>query len=209
MFFKLFLLFAVIPVIEIAILVKVGTIIGALPTILLVIATAAIGAYLVRLEGLSIMTRIQKNRSEGIFPAEELMDGALVLVAGAVLLTPGLITDCLGFLLVFPPTRRFFKGFASSFVKGRMVIGKPGGSTSGFGGGFGSYGGPGGGPGFGGFGGAGTGGSPGSRSTRRSVPSYDVEAEVVDEEGDDDSDDTTATESEWENPNDEGKKGGR
>ncbi len=203
MFFKLFLLFAVIPVIEIAILVKVGTIIGALPTILLVIATAAIGAYLVRMEGLSIMTRIQKNLSQGVFPAEELMDGALVLVAGAVLLTPGIITDCLGFLLVFPPTRQLFKGVARSFVKGRMVM--TGGGKSGFGGGFGGFGGgPSGGPGFGGFGGAGTGGSPGSRSSRRSVPSYDVEAEVVDEENNDDSGDTTA-EGEWENPPKKGK----
>ena len=72
MFFKLFILFALIPVIELAILIKVGSIIGIGYTILLVIGTAMIGAYLVRLEGLNIMLRFQKNISEGIFPAEEI-----------------------------------------------------------------------------------------------------------------------------------------
>ena len=83
-----------------------GSIIGVGYTVLLVIGTAMIGAYLVRLEGLNIMTRFQKNMNEGIFPAEEIFDGAMVLVSGALLLTPGLVTDIFGFLLVFPPSRK-------------------------------------------------------------------------------------------------------
>ena len=119
MFFKLFILFAIIPVIELAILIKVGSIIGVGYTILLVIGTAMIGAYLVRLEGLNIMLRFQKNMSEGIFPAEEIFDGAMVLVSGALLLTPGLMTDVTGFALVFPPSRKVIKGYLKSFVKSR------------------------------------------------------------------------------------------
>ena len=98
---------------------KVGSIIGVGYTILLVIGTAMIGAYLVRLEGLNIMLRFQKNMSEGIFPAEEIFDGAMVLVSGALLLTPGLMTDITGFLLVFPPSRKVIKGYLKSFIKAR------------------------------------------------------------------------------------------
>jgi UPF0716 protein FxsA len=119
LFFKLFILFAIIPVIELAILIKVGSIIGVGYTILLVIGTAMIGAYLVRLEGLNIMLRFQKNMSEGIFPTEEIFDGAMVLVSGALLLTPGLVTDVTGFALVFPPSRKVIKGYLKSFVKAR------------------------------------------------------------------------------------------
>jgi UPF0716 protein FxsA len=119
LFFKLFILFALIPVIELAILIKVGSIIGVGYTILLVIGTAMIGAYLVRLEGLNIMLRFQKNMSEGIFPTEEIFDGAMVLVSGALLLTPGLVTDTVGFALVFPPSRKVIKGYLKSFVKAR------------------------------------------------------------------------------------------
>ena len=119
MFFKLFFLFALIPVIELAILIKVGSFIGVGYTILLVIGTAMIGAYLVRLEGFNIMTRFQKNMSEGIFPAEEIFDGAMVLVSGALLLTPGLVTDIVGFLLVFGPSRGVIKGYLKGYVRAR------------------------------------------------------------------------------------------
>lgn len=119
MFFKLFFLFALIPVIELAILIKVGSFIGIGYTILLVIGTALVGAYLVRLEGFNIMTRFQRNMSEGRFPAEEIFDGAMVLVSGALLLTPGLVTDLFGFLLVFPPSRGVIKGYLKKYVRAR------------------------------------------------------------------------------------------
>ena len=106
MFFKLFFLFALIPVIELAILIKVGSFIGVGYTILLVIGTAMVGAYLVKLEGLNIMLRFQKNMSEGIFPTEEIFDGAMVLVSGALLLTPGLVTDITGFLAGIPAIKK-------------------------------------------------------------------------------------------------------
>ncbi|GBD96365.1 MAG TPA: FxsA family protein [Nitrospirae bacterium] len=117
MFFKLFLIFSLIPVIELALLIKVGSLIGALNTIIIVILTAIIGAYLVRLEGLGVMYRIQKNMQEGIFPAEELINGAMILVAGAMLLTPGFFTDIIGFLMVFPVSREYIKKIASRYIR--------------------------------------------------------------------------------------------
>ncbi len=109
MFFRLFLLFTLLPVIELAILIKVGTVIGTLNTITLVIGTAVVGSFMVRKEGIGVVYRFQRNMREGIFPAEELIDGAMVLVAGALLVTPGFVTDIIGFLLVFPVSRRRIK----------------------------------------------------------------------------------------------------
>ena len=120
MFFKLFLIFSLIPVIELALLIKVGSLIGALNTIIIVILTAIIGAWLVRMEGLGVMYRIQKNMQEGIFPAEELINGAMILVAGAMLLTPGFFTDIIGFLMVFPVSREFIKKIARRYIKKKI-----------------------------------------------------------------------------------------
>ncbi len=123
MFFKLFIVFALIPMIELALLIKIGSIIGTQYTILIVILTAVIGAYMVKLEGLGIVYRIQKNMNEGVFPGEELIDGMMVLVAGAVLLTPGFFTDILGFLLVFPFTRKYIKGIVVRYIKSKTSSG--------------------------------------------------------------------------------------
>ncbi|RMF96900.1 MAG: FxsA family protein [Candidatus Schekmanbacteria bacterium] len=117
MFFKLFLLFTIVPIIELAILIKAGTIFGVFNTIAIVIITAIAGAYLVKLEGLNVLYRIQENISNGIFPAEELLDGLLIFIAGALLLTPGFVTDILGFLMVFPPTRRILKEIIKKYIK--------------------------------------------------------------------------------------------
>ncbi len=121
MFGKLLLLFLIIPVIELALLIKIGTMIGTLNTILIVIFTAFIGAYLVKTEGLNVMQRFQGNLNRGIFPAEEIFDGAIILVAGALLVTPGVITDFVGFVLVIPPSRAIVKKFIRKFVEKRFV----------------------------------------------------------------------------------------
>lgn len=124
MFFKLFLIFAVIPVIELALLIKVGSIIGTMNTISIVILTAVIGAYMVRLEGLGVMSRIQANMQEGIFPAEELIDGMMILLAGALLLTPGFFTDVIGFFMVIPVSRNFLKRIARRYIEKKMSSGE-------------------------------------------------------------------------------------
>jgi UPF0716 protein FxsA len=106
---KLFLLFAVIPVIEIYVLVSVGSVIGSLNTVALVLLSAFVGAWLARQQGLSTMLRVRASLQQGIMPAEEILDAVLIFVAGAVLLTPGFVTDALGLLILFPPTRIRFK----------------------------------------------------------------------------------------------------
>lgn len=106
---KLFLIFALIPVAEIYVLVSVGSVIGVLPTIALVLATALAGAYLAREQGTAIVQRIRENLAQGFMPAEELMDGLLVFLAGMGLITPGFLTDLAGLLLLFPLTRGMFK----------------------------------------------------------------------------------------------------
>ena len=109
MLLKLFLCFTLIPVIELYLLIKIGTVIGGFNTILLVILTGFLGAWLARLEGLNTMMKLRTNLQQGIMPAEELIDAVIILVAGIVLLTPGLITDVFGLLLLWPVTRNKFK----------------------------------------------------------------------------------------------------
>ncbi len=120
MFFRLFLLFTIIPVIELTILIKIGTLIGTLNTVILVLFTAMAGAYLVRMEGLGVIYRFQQNMQEGRFPAEEILDGAMILVAGALLVTPGVATDIIGFLLVFPSSRRMIKISLRRYIERRI-----------------------------------------------------------------------------------------
>jgi len=109
MFLKLFLAFTLIPVVELYLLIKVGSVIGALNTILLVILTGASGAYLARLQGLQTMFRVRARLQQGEMPAEDLLDALIILAAGIVLLTPGFLTDIAGLLLLLPVTRRKFK----------------------------------------------------------------------------------------------------
>ncbi len=120
MFFKLFLIFAVIPVVELALLIKVGSVIGTLNTIIIVILTAIVGAYMVKLEGMVVMYRVQENMQQGIFPAEELINGMMILMAGALLLTPGFFTDVIGFLMVFPVSRGVIKRITARYIKKRI-----------------------------------------------------------------------------------------
>jgi len=105
MFLRLLLLFTVVPLLELFILVKLGNLVGVGPTIALVILTGVLGAWLARVQGLGVVRRLRSELAEGHLPAEAVIDGLLILVAGAVLLTPGLITDTVGFVLLVPPGR--------------------------------------------------------------------------------------------------------
>lgn len=102
----LFLLFLTIPLVEIYLLIKVGGVIGAPMTIFLVVFTAVLGAWLLRIQGFSTLRRIQQTLNQGGLPAVELLEGALLLVAGALLLTPGFFTDAIGFACLVPAFRR-------------------------------------------------------------------------------------------------------
>jgi UPF0716 protein FxsA len=101
-----FLLFLLVPLLEIWLLIKVGSIIGALPTIGLVLLTAALGAALARHQGLATLQRLQSTLARGEAPAIEMMEGVLLLIGALLLLTPGFFTDALGFACLIPPLRR-------------------------------------------------------------------------------------------------------
>ena len=122
MLFKLFLFFTIIPIIELAILIKAGSVIGTLNTIIIVVITGLTGAYMVKLEGIGVMYRIRANLSQGIFPADDLIDGLMIFVAGAFLLTPGFITDTAGFIMVFPFSRNIVKSIVKRNLKERLSI---------------------------------------------------------------------------------------
>lgn len=102
----LFAVFLVVPLLEVWLLVTVGGFIGVGWTIFLVVLTAVIGAALVRAQGMSTLARSQELLRRGELPAAELLEGVTLLVAGALLLTPGFFTDAIGFLLLVPPLRR-------------------------------------------------------------------------------------------------------
>jgi len=99
-------IFLVIPVIEIYFLIKVSEIIEVFPTIILVLLTAVIGAGLLRQQGISTLSRLQNNLGQGKLPAQEIIEGVLLAVGGALLMTPGFVTDTIGFLCLFPFSRK-------------------------------------------------------------------------------------------------------
>ena len=102
----LFLLFLIIPVAEIYLLITVGGVIGAFPTVFLVVFTAVLGAWLLRIQGFSTIARLRSTMDQGGIPAMEMVEGAVLLVSGALLLTPGFFTDAIGFLCLIPTFRR-------------------------------------------------------------------------------------------------------
>ena len=105
-FYILLLLFIVVPVAEIMLLIDIGGAIGPFRTILIVIFTAILGAYLVRQQGFATLYKVQEEMNAGRVPALQMAEGVLLLFAGAVLLTPGFITDAVGFTLLIPAVRR-------------------------------------------------------------------------------------------------------
>jgi len=106
---RLFLLFTVVPLLELYILIKIGGYIGAFPTVGLVVLTALLGFVLARFEGLRKLQQIKRSLSLGIVPAEEMLDGVLIFVGGVLLIIPGVLTDLFALILLIPYTRTIFK----------------------------------------------------------------------------------------------------
>jgi UPF0716 protein FxsA len=109
MFLRLLLLFSLVPLAEIALLIEVGRRIGLPATLALVLLTAAAGAALARRQGMAVLRSINDDLSRGQLPAVGLMDGALVLIGGILLVTPGFLTDTAGLLLMVPAVRRWLR----------------------------------------------------------------------------------------------------
>ncbi len=101
----LFVLFVGVPILEIAAFIKIGEAIGLVPTLLGCVVTAVIGAFLVRLQGFGVLRDVQMKMARNELPVSELAHGAMILVAGVLLMTPGYVTDAMGFLLLAPPVR--------------------------------------------------------------------------------------------------------
>ena len=106
---KLLVVFLTVPLVEIILFIEIGSRIGTWTTLLIVALTAILGATLAHREGLKTWWRIQEKLYSGLMPDEELLDGLLILLAGVVLLTPGFLTDAIGFLLLYPGTRQAIK----------------------------------------------------------------------------------------------------
>ncbi|MGZ4161281.1 MAG: FxsA family protein [Neobacillus sp.] len=114
----LLLLIIIIPAMDIGLLLFSGKTIGVWPTLIFIILTGVIGAYLAKREGLQTIRRAQEQLRIGQIPGEAVLDGICILIGGTLLLTPGFITDLVGFLMLFPPTRKLFKFFMkNSFRK--------------------------------------------------------------------------------------------
>lgn len=116
-------LFVVVPLIELALLIWLGQWMGVMPTVLLVAVTGVLGAWLARTQGVQALTRLQEEMARGELPGKALMDGAAILVGGTLLLTPGVLTDVLGFALLIPPTRSLLQKWALAGLKRRVEAG--------------------------------------------------------------------------------------
>ena len=125
MLLKLFLAFTIIPIIEIYLLIEIGSMFGALTAVMLVILTGFLGAFLARMQGLQTFFRIQESLREGRMPSGDLLDALLIVIAGLVLLTPGFLTDSAGFLLLIPATRNFIKYWLRRQIELRYMSNRP------------------------------------------------------------------------------------
>ncbi len=110
MFGRLFILFTLVPLVELYLLIKVGSHLGAEATILLIVLTGGVGALMARLQGFQVIVQIRERLREGVLPADELLAGGLIVVGGLLLVTPGLLTDAVGLALLLP------------FVRSRVVV---------------------------------------------------------------------------------------
>lgn len=123
----LFLIIIIVPAADIGLLLFSGKLIGVWPTLFLILFTGVVGAYLAKKEGVQTIRKAQEQLRHGQIPGEAVLDGICILVGATLLITPGFITDILGFLMLFPPTRKLFKFFMKNSFrrwinKGRFKI---------------------------------------------------------------------------------------
>ena len=116
----IFLAFILIPILEISIFMTVGSYIGKLNTILIILITALTGVYLVRKRGIKLLFESRKNLSQGIMPTEEIKGGIFLLISGLLLITPGFFTDCIGFAVFLKPVQNFVATQAKRYFNSRI-----------------------------------------------------------------------------------------
>ena len=120
----LILLFTIVPVVELALLIKIGQHIGVSYTLAIVILTGVVGAYLARSQGFRTLRRIQEDINQGLMPAEKIFDGVMILCGGILLLTPGFVTDLIGFMALVPFTRHLIKLWLKRKIKDMIAQGR-------------------------------------------------------------------------------------
>ena len=116
-FIRLLLIFTIVPIVEMALLIEIGSYIGVLPTIALVAITGIVGVTLARNQGLIVVTKIREKLAQGQIPTRDMIEALMILVGGVTLLTPGVLTDITGFLLIIPFTRPIFATLATKIFK--------------------------------------------------------------------------------------------
>ncbi|HEY5672597.1 MAG TPA: FxsA family protein [Malonomonas sp.] len=124
MFIKLLILFTLVPIVELYVLIEAGRQIGLAPTIGFIFLTGIAGAFLARSQGFQLLNRIQNDLNAGRVPANEIMDGAMILAGGLLLLTPGFCTDLIGFCLLTPLTRKSLKGWLTLWLERKIARGE-------------------------------------------------------------------------------------
>ena len=120
---KLALLFVIVPLLELALLIQIGQVVGFLPTMVLVVVTGIVGAWLARLEGLKTLWKLRDDLARGQLPGQAIIDGMSILMGATLLLTPGVITDFVGLILLLPPTRYAIQRFARNRLKQQIKDG--------------------------------------------------------------------------------------
>ncbi|MBW1762002.1 MAG: FxsA family protein [Deltaproteobacteria bacterium] len=121
---RLFLLFTVVPLVELYLLIAIGRMLGPVATIGLVLLTGALGAWFARLEGARVIRRWQEAMARQKLPKDGLIDGLLIFVGGLMLITPGILTDVAGLSMVMPPTRRVIGGFVRAWFERQIATGR-------------------------------------------------------------------------------------
>jgi UPF0716 protein FxsA len=121
---RLFLLFTVVPLVELYLLIAVGRVLGPMATIGLVLVTGAVGAWFARLEGARVIRRWQEAIARQQIPKDGVIDGFLIFIGGLMLITPGILTDVAGLSMVMPPTRRVIAGFVRRWFERQIAAGR-------------------------------------------------------------------------------------
>jgi UPF0716 protein FxsA len=121
---KLLLLFILVPLVELFLLIEIGKLIGTLSTLMIIVCTGVLGAFLARRQGIGVLQQIRIEIANGRLPATQLADGVIILLAGAVLITPGVLTDAFGFLCLIPATRKIIKKMLWRWIESAVHNGR-------------------------------------------------------------------------------------
>jgi len=120
MLLRLFLVFTIVPIIEVWLIIKIGHVIGALPTVAVLLAISLTGAWLARSQGFQVIVAIRDELAAGRLPAAHILDGALILAGGILLLTPGFFTDFIGLFFLIPATRLMLKRWLGNWLERKL-----------------------------------------------------------------------------------------